>query len=338
MALGKPDREWLKTEVATAVDAAIRALKPTGWKRVFHWLREWGMVPLVIGTLLTLFLTFVNRRADDARFQQKTEDRLGHTEGRLTEIAKSQQHAEDRLVEIEKSLARLTALVEASKPGFGNRLPTLLKESLRDAGNESGSTLPLETARLLSDQAKERKPPGDPHEIGSIGQGFVRLASTNQNENSAIPVVSALMAYRSSLLPEPAPIIAFMTAHAAMDILKDFVSIHPIVAAPQILGVLRLDRPSGRPRNPTFADIRRIESSPFPGAAIYSALVVDGYELDLDGLWVQNVLFRNCTIIYDGSPVVLSNVFFRRCNFRINNKGLALANTIFSSADSVTYK
>jgi hypothetical protein len=69
----------------------------------------------------------------------------------------------------------------------------------------------------------------------------------------------------------------------------------------------------------------------------YSTLLVEGYDLTIDGLDVRNVVFSNCKITYSGERLTLDNVFFSNCTFEIAPAGRSFAELAFSPAGQVTF-
>jgi hypothetical protein len=81
----------IKQEEWSEIDKKIHAaLHPHGWKKVFYWLREWGVLAVIITAFLALITIAValgisafNRVEDNAKFRQRTEDRLAAIEASL---------------------------------------------------------------------------------------------------------------------------------------------------------------------------------------------------------------------------------------------------------------
>jgi hypothetical protein len=50
----------------------------------------------------------------------------------------------------------------------------------------------------------------------------------------------------------------------------------------------------------------------------FGFIVIEGGNeaIDLDGMYMKNVIVRNARIIYNGAPVRLENVYFVNCTFR----------------------
>src|ERR1039457_3911904 len=91
MPLASENQAWVRDEIQSAIAKAIAPLKPpSGWRKALFTLREWGVLGVtvtVIITLLGLLLVQWNaankRLADEARFEEKTGNRLEKIEERL---------------------------------------------------------------------------------------------------------------------------------------------------------------------------------------------------------------------------------------------------------------
>jgi hypothetical protein len=67
----------------------------------------------------------------------------------------------------------------------------------------------------------------------------------------------------------------------------------------------------------------------------YRALLVDGYDLRIDGMDVRNVVFTNSRIAYSGGRISLDTVYFSNCTFDIPPEGKDFANVAFSASGVV---
>ena len=123
MALRNEDRTWVEAQIKAA-------LRPQGFNKFSRWLREWGLVGVIItaflalcGIVVTLGIFTSNHLEKNARFEQRTEDFETQTGARLTKI-------EATLLELEvpNSPAKaLRNLSEASPKTFAAALPALRK-------------------------------------------------------------------------------------------------------------------------------------------------------------------------------------------------------------------
>jgi hypothetical protein len=96
MKLSQGDKNWFSSEIAGQVAKAIESLKPQGSKKIFYWLREWGILGTNIAVILALLgMTLTSayyafsRVAKEAAFETKTSDRLDKLEG-LFAVAEAQ--------------------------------------------------------------------------------------------------------------------------------------------------------------------------------------------------------------------------------------------------------
>ncbi len=105
MNLSKADKAWLSKEISGQLNSLIDSLRPRGWKRLTHWLREWGIVGTniaIIVALLGLSLTAAgyafSRVGKEAAFEARTEAELKQIEAAL------------KLIPIQVSASNLSSL------------------------------------------------------------------------------------------------------------------------------------------------------------------------------------------------------------------------------------
>ena len=87
MALRKEDLPKIDERISLALEKIredIKSLKPQGWRKAIFWLREAGILAIVIGAfvgLLGITITSIYRVVTDvseeAKFRAHTDDRLG---------------------------------------------------------------------------------------------------------------------------------------------------------------------------------------------------------------------------------------------------------------------
>ncbi len=141
MALTKADKEWVGEQIQTA----LTPLRSRGWRRAFYWLREWGILGVVITVFValiaiaaTLGVSAFNRVEDNAKFRQRTEDRLTGIEASIAalRIAQASSNPERRGNQVE---AR-EVLATARKSSL--LIPPTVVEQAGDRFIEASSTDP----------------------------------------------------------------------------------------------------------------------------------------------------------------------------------------------------
>ena len=135
----------------------------------------------------------------------------------------------------------------------------------------------------------------------------------------AIEAVGELIGYRSWLLPSPLgqpqddP-----PAHSAMLKLPKIHAFRPLDLESKIYGSMRA---LGADTGSSAAKIDLLNRQEQILTEDYRSLVVEGYDLKLDGMDLRNVVFSNCKITYSGESVLLDNVYFSNCTFEIARQG-----------------
>jgi hypothetical protein len=86
MPLRNEDKDWIHAEIKLAIDT----VRPHGWKKLAHWLREWGIIGTnitIIFALLAMTLTAAyyafSRVSKEATFEANTATRLDTIEATL---------------------------------------------------------------------------------------------------------------------------------------------------------------------------------------------------------------------------------------------------------------
>jgi hypothetical protein len=100
MPLRKDQQDFIRDEVKAQIGDAVDSFKPHGWRRVTHFLREWGIAGAIITasvamlavTLGALYQSFSHVREETA-FRVRTSDRLDNIEAILRELRASQSPA-----------------------------------------------------------------------------------------------------------------------------------------------------------------------------------------------------------------------------------------------------
>lgn len=100
MPLRKDQQDFIREEVKAQIAGAVDSFKPHGWRKVTHFLREWGIAGAIITasiamlavTLGALYQSFSHVREETA-FRVRTSDRLENIEAILRELRASQSPA-----------------------------------------------------------------------------------------------------------------------------------------------------------------------------------------------------------------------------------------------------
>jgi hypothetical protein len=97
MKLRDDDKKWISDEIAAqlrkGIAEAVAEFRPRGYRRVTHFLREWGLagtlvtVPLgLLAICVTLGIFATSGIKDNTQFRTRTEDRLNAIEKDVTSI------------------------------------------------------------------------------------------------------------------------------------------------------------------------------------------------------------------------------------------------------------
>jgi hypothetical protein len=324
---------------------------PTGIKRadsspalgLFAWAKDWAVVGLASITVFVLVSVAVAAMVFAMSERQQLNELRGRTEDRLTSIDRE-------LAALGAGVGQLLSSLEASKPDFPRHFLELLNQNMDRALRNDDPILAMETATAVTKKARELRIDSDPQNIAAFGRGFLRLLEdeplpvtptdgpdTQANVRlygPAIETVGELIGYRSYLLPNPLGQPDGPLAHSAMLKLPKLHSFRPLDSASKIIGTSRsLPGESG-------SKTARIDLLNLPEPTLsedYRALVVDGYDLKIDGLDARNVLFINCKITYSGAPVALDNVYFSNCTFDIARQGRDFAGAALSPSGQVGF-
>jgi hypothetical protein len=306
------------------------------------WAKDWAVLSIVIATVVALvgiagaaMIFAVSERKQLSELRTRTEDRLANIDRELAAIG--------------ASVGQVLASNEASKPDFPKRFLDLLSQSVKRALQYDDPILAMETATAITRKARELRIDADPEQIATLGRSFLRLlddetslpktsnetpAQTNDRlYGPAIAAVGELIGYRSFLLPSQiGPGLDAALAHSAMLMLPKLHTFKPLDSASKIYGFNR-SLATGTGSGPAKIDLLN-RSGPLISEE-YRALLVDGYDLVIDGLDAHNVVFSNCKITYSGSQLSLDNVYFSKCTFEIAPAGKDFARAVLSPSGQV---
>lgn len=306
------------------------------------WAKDWAVLSLAVATVVALVGIAVAAMIFAMSERKQLTELRSRTEDRLTNIDRE-------LAALGGGVGQLVASNEASKPDFPKRFLDLLNESVKRALQNDEPILAMETATEIAKKARELRIDADPQQIATVGRGFLRLVdderppttpnekpATPTNERLSVPAIEAvgeLIGYRSFLLPSPLgrPQDGAL-AHSAMLILPKLHTFKPLDSTSRIYGSMRsLAGGIGS----TAAKIDLLNRPEPVLSEDYRALMVDGYDLKIDGLDARNVLFSNCKIAYSGGQLLLDNVYFSNCTFEIARQGKNFASAALSASGQV---
>ena len=316
MPLRNDDKTWVRGEIDTAIREAIDSFAPHGWRRLTHWLKEWGITGAVITSFIAmlgitigaLIQSFAHIK-DETQFRTRTEDRLDKIEhDRLANI-------ENRLQRIEDNLLALRASMAAIDPN--------------DKRNQQEVKNIFEDAEKTSIHLPENI-------VQDIGGKFLDASTKN---NQIWPVVEDVLAYRTFLNLSFMPAVGSPTRldltpkwSKYMESVK--VRLNP--AHPETHPAFEMFYAGGHttPENSAHYELINKPQSEASGIAFF---ILNGLSdtIVLDGTRIKNVIIRNADVEYSGGPLVLENVYFVNCtfvSFRMTPESVGLGKSILASA------
>jgi hypothetical protein len=293
--------------------------------------KDWAVLTIAAATVIALAgivvaaMTFViSERRQITAVRSRVEERLTNVDRELASLS--------------AGMGRLVASNAAASPDFPRRLLEQLNESLRHASENDNPILAMKTAAAITRKARELGIDVNPQEVAAVGQGFLRLVDdgsqpTNPqlagpaNDRLSVPAIETageLIGYRSVLLQRPFPPQNELLAQSAMLKLPKLHPFTPLGSTSKIYG--------SRSMAVTSAKIDLLDRPEPILSEDYRALLVDGYDVKIDGMDIRNVVFRSSKIAYAGGRLSLNNVFFSNCTFQIAPEGKGFANVALGSA------
>ncbi len=297
MALRNEDKDWIQSEI----QAAIAVLEPHGWRKVTHFLKEWGLVATVFAvplTLLGLLITVVIFAANG-----------------ITKNAEFRTHTEDRLTGIEGNLARINATLEGQK--------------LKQIGSNPTNPENIAEAKNVLIAAASSKTKIDRSIVQDVGGQFVQAA---QKDPAAWSTVLAFLNYKS-FLDSFAPKIPvgtpgkFDTHYNTADIPAGDSVPHFMVGG----GLVPISE--AVQFNRIGKDLNQAQGK---GNAF---MIVEGGGQVIDGWQLKNVVFHNVHIVYKGGALRMENVYFVNCRFdvELQPNGEQFANKFLQSDPAASF-
>ncbi|MBZ5623824.1 MAG: hypothetical protein LAQ69_34745 [Acidobacteriia bacterium] len=301
------------------------------------WAKDWAVlgvaltaVAALVAITIGVMILAMSERKQLTALRSQTEDRLSSFDRELSALG--------------AGVGQLIASNEASKPDFSKRFLDMLNENIRRAIANDDPILAMETATAITRKARELRINSDQEHIAAAGRDFLRLVSSETRPTPAYDRLSApameavaeLIGYRSFLLPNPlGQPQDGIAAHSAMLMLPKFHGFKPLDSESRIYGYMRSLAMGTAGTGAKLDILNRSES--ILAAEPYAAVMVDGYDLKIDGLDAHNVVFRNCRITYSGSQLTLDNVYFTNCTFQMDRSGRDFARAALSASGQVTF-
>jgi hypothetical protein len=278
----------------------------------------------LLGIAIASFIYAASERKQLSELRNRTENRLAVMDQEVTDMG--------------AGLGRLVAVNESSKPDFAKKFPGLLDQNVQSALRNDGSVLALENITALTRQARDLKVTADAGLIDIIAKQLLRLVATpsrgdedaqtltirDRLSNPALGAIGELIGYRSFLIDSPLGQASDgAMVHGAMLILPKLHEFKPLDSASKVSG-------SSHALTPDVAStIARLDLMKRPEPVVteeFKTIVVEGYDLQIDGIDARNVLFSNCKITYSGGEVALDNVYFSNCTFHMTGDSRDFAN------------
>jgi hypothetical protein len=154
-----------------AIEDAVASVRPSGWKKALHLLREWS----VLGVVATIIIALIGLAA--SQFYQAI--------ARVEKETKFETQTESALIDLRKDIAELKAQLT------NQSLATHAASSL----NVFKSTLPQLRSSVVLAQEQKLRPP-----VQVIDDLASKLAATDPGSPDYWPAAAAVINFRSSLL------------------------------------------------------------------------------------------------------------------------------------------
>jgi len=177
-----------------------------------------------------------------------------------------------------------------------------------------------------------------PEVIARLGQDLIELVSSKEKDISQLAwrAANELANYRSILNVSEAPSTEGANQNpppgSGMAIEWNAAKLPDVKEG--MLGVFFIP---GVPRVPGSQSALFIRmGDEFKNVSAPALFIVEGtgFNIQLDGFHVRNVIVRNAKVTYKGGPLILENVYFVNCTFDVqqSNPGLRFASTLLTAA------
>jgi hypothetical protein len=317
----KPE-EWTKIDdrISTAVSKEIEFLRPKGFKKAVHALRDLGVLMIIPGVIISLLgiavtlgeIAFTQwsaankRLADQATFEANTTQSL---RGVLDDL-KDVKSEVSSIIKTFPAETQLKILAPAALT-----VPT--PQDLTDANPEEVKAS-LETTALFARVAMTNKVPWDPEVLKRTGDSLQTLAKGSDVPSGIRHVAAHTLTYIKAY--------TFLTVHP-----KDFrlvgftldclnrTSTAITVSAPDVVGYTRPPLVNGTaalvvlqvsdPEDAAVYGVTVLNCSPVPGDPQRDC------KQELTNIFWAESTFRNSTVVYDGGPLHLADAVFDNCQF-----------------------
>lgn len=258
------------------------------------------------------------------------------------QVTDFRNYTEDRFASVDKEMSGLGAALatligdqEVSKGDFATRAPAMLEEEATQAEMKVHPLMAGEMAIVIARRAREMHVRSDPERIATVALRFLRLTEDDPRLAEAyMQSIAELASYRSWLMPNPFGASGGSVTHEVMSAVPKIHSFQPQTLESRVTGYKQTadGYTTGEAR---LVVLNRSEPLVAGDEQGYRALMVDGYNLILDGLDARNVVFNNCKITCRGGPLALDNVHFVNCTFDLDTTAQDVAAALFQSSVSI---
>lgn len=301
MVLRNEDKKWVQDTIAEAIES----LRPRGWRKLIHLLRELGpvigsvaFVTALIAILVTVGIFASSRLREESEFRGRTGERLNS---------------------IESGIKSLTATVEAIRLRQVSENPTDLKNIVEVKEL-------LKTAKTAGTKLNEEV-------VKNAGAKFIRAVNKNPDAWSAAAAFVDYKSFLNTALPRgmqglPQTTTVYDTTHYNVSSVDN----QPRPKVGFLVGGVPRDKAA------VYELIGEGLNEKNPVGDPY--LVLQGGNTAIDNHQIKNVIFKNVNVLYYGGPVKLENVYFINCTFVIPRPLQAtqsFASTFLESGPSVNF-
>jgi hypothetical protein len=284
MKLRDDDKKWLSDEIARQLKEVIDALKPHGWHKLAHLLRQLGpiigscaFVLALFAAVITLGIFATNRISQESEFRGSTQVRLTNIEGRLGGI--------------ETNLLALRAAQAASLPTDKKNIAEA--KAILNTAKQSATKLPADV-------------------VEQSGKAFIDAAA---KEPASWTAALDFINYRSSMVVYTRDVKTVDTSGGMTNFnLGPTVSGKPVPKLSHIpLGVAPKDAARFETIGQNLNEHLQFGTS---------QLILTGGAISLDDKYVRHVLFIGVEVHYTGKPLILQDAVFASCTFIFDNTQL----------------
>jgi hypothetical protein len=263
----------------------IKSLRPQGWRKIIFWLREAGILVIVIGAfvaLLGITITSIYRAVTD-----------------VVEEATFRTQTKDTLTTIQKDITSIQSQLGLRVPNALKRLilpPAHSVETANLVGN-------LKQAGMVIDAAFQTQTPSAPEQLRPIRDSLETLRSKPE-QNVEVRMIA------TSVLIQLDGYTEFSKEAEEQKYPTIQQPAQPSLP-PQSRGFLRFTMECAHPT----AGFLHMEPPELADRTYVVDVSVVGCQQDLDHIIWIHTHFKNATVRYHGGPLRLADVTFENCKF-----------------------